>query len=259
LLGGRVFTDQDSAGSQPVAIVNQEVADHYWPNQDPLGKHIANSRDRIQRVVVGVVSNVKFNTLTSPIFDEMYLPLAQNLGATATLIVRSSSDPQYLVMAVRQELRKIDSNLAFAGIQSLDEVIASSVAQPRIVMQCVGLFAVVALLLSALGIYAVMAYSVSRRKRELGIRMALGAQRWDIVKLVLRQGMGLTLTGVLCGIVASFALTRLLVGLLFDIRATDPLTFSAAASLLVITALLACYLPARKASRSDPLAALKYD
>jgi len=259
LLGGRVFTDQDSAGSQPVAIVNQEVADHYWPNQDPLGKHIANSRDRIQRVVVGVVSNVKFNTLTSPIFDEMYLPLAQNLGATATLIVRSSSDPQYLVMAVRQELRKIDSNLAFAGIQSFDEVIASSVAQPRIVMQCVGLFAVVALLLSALGIYAVMAYSVSRRKRELGIRMALGAQRWDIVKLVLRQGMGLTLTGVLCGIVASFALTRLLVGLLFDIRATDPLTFSAAASLLVITALLACYLPARKASRSDPLAALKYD
>jgi predicted permease len=259
LLSGRVFADQDSADGQPVAIVNQEVANHYWPNQDPLGKHIANSRDRIQRVVVGVASNVKFNTLTSPVFAEMYLPLPQNPGATATLIVRSTLDPQYLVTAVRQELGKIDSSLAFAGIQSLDEVIASSVAQPRIVMQCVGLFAGFALLLSALGIYAVMAYSVSHRKRELGIRMALGAQRWHVVKLVLRYGMGLTLAGVVCGTVASYALTRLLAGLLFDIRATDPVAFSAAASLLVIAALLACYLPARKASRADPLAALRYD
>jgi putative ABC transport system permease protein len=259
LLSGRVFTDQDSADGQPVAIVNQEVASHYWPNQDPLGKHIANSRDRIQRVVVGVASNVKFNTLTSPVFAEMYLPLPQNPGATATLIVRSTLDPQYLVTAVRQELGKIDSSLAFADIQSLDEVIASSVAQPRIVMQCVGLFAGFALLLSALGIYAVMAYSVSHRKRELGIRMALGAQRWQVVKLVLRYGMGLTLAGVVCGIVASYALTRLLAGLLFDIQATDPLAFSAAASLLVIAALLACYLPARKASRADPLVALRYD
>jgi putative ABC transport system permease protein len=259
LLSGRVFTDQDSATSQPVVIVNQAVASHYWPGQVPLGKHLANSRDRIRRVVVGVVANVKFNTLTSPMVDEMYLPLSQNPGATATLIVRSQSDTRSLVVAVRRELGKIDSNLAIAGIQSLDDVVASSVAQPRLVMQCVAVFAGFALLLSAIGIYAVMAYSVSQRKRELGIRMALGAQRWHILRLVLRHGMGLTLVGVVCGIAASLALTRLLRGLLFDIRSTDPLAFSAAASVLVITALLACYVPARRASRLDPMTALRYD
>ncbi len=259
LLSGRVFTDQDSATSQPVVIVNQEVANRYWPNQDPLGKHLANSRDQIQRLVVGVVGNVKFNTLTSPIVDEMYLPLPQSPEATATLIVRSQSDSQSLVAAVRQELGKIDSNLAITGIQSLDDVLALSVAQPRLVMSFVGIFAGFALLLSAIGIYAVMAYSVSQRRRDLGIRMALGAQRWDILRLVLEQGMGLALVGVGCGVAISLALTRLLAALLFDIRATDPLVFSAAASLLVITALLACYLPARRASRLDPIVVLRYD
>jgi putative ABC transport system permease protein len=259
LLSGRVFTDQDSATSQPVVIVNQEVANRYWPNQDPLGKHLANSRDQIQRVVVGVVGNVEFNTLTSPIADEMYLPLPQSPGATATLIVRSQSNPQSLVGAVRQELGKIDSNLAITGIQSLDDVLALSVAQPRLVMSFVGIFAGFALLLSAIGIYAVMAYTVSQRRRDLGIRMALGAQRWDILRLVLGHGMGLALVGVGCGVAISLALTRLLAALLFDIRATDPLVFSAAASLLVITALLACYLPARRASRLDPIVVLRYD
>jgi putative ABC transport system permease protein len=208
-------------------------------------------------MVVGVVANVKFNTLASPIVDEMYLPLPQAPGTTATLIVRSQSDPQSLGTAVRQELGKIDSNLAIAGIQSLDEVVASSVAQPRLVLRFVAVFAGLALLLSAIGIYAVLAYMVSQRKRELGIRMALGAQRWQILRLVLRNGMGLTLVGVACGIAASLALTRLLAGLLFDIRATDPLAFSAAAFLLVVTALLACYVPARKASRLDPIIVLR--
>jgi len=206
-----------------------------------------------------VVANVKFNTLTSPIVDEMYLPLAQNPGATATLIVRSQSDPESLVAAVRQELGKIDSNLAISGIQSLDDVLALSVAQPRLVMQFVGIFAGFALLLSAIGIYAVMAYTVSQRKRELGIRMALGAQRWHILGLVIRHGMVLALVGVVCGIVISLALTRLLAALLFDIRASDPPVFSAAACLLVITALLACYFPAWRASRLDPMVVLKYD
>jgi predicted permease len=257
LVRGRVFTDQDSATSQPVVIVNQAVANQYWPNQDPLRKHLANSRDQIQRVVVGVVANVKFNTLASPIVDEMYLPLPQDPRTAATLIVRSQSDPQSLGTAVRQELGKIDSNLAIAGIQSLDEVVASSVAQPRLVLQFVAVFAGLALLLSAIGIYAVLAYMVSQRKRELGIRMALGAQRWQILRLVLRNGMGLTLVGVACGIAASLALTRLLAGLLFDIGATDPLAFGAAAFLLVLTALLACYVPARKASRLDPIIVLR--
>jgi putative ABC transport system permease protein len=259
VLRGRVFTEQDTAAGQPVVIVNQAVADRYWPNQDPLGKHLANSRDQIQRVVVGMVADVKYNTLTSPTTDEMYLPLAQNPAATATLIVRSQSDPQSLVTAVRQELGKIDSNLAIAGIQSLDEVVSSSIAQPRLMMQLVGVFAGLALLLSSIGIYAVMAYTVLQRKRELGIRMALGAPRRNISILVLRHGMGLTLIGIACGIATSFALTRLMAGLLFDIRATDPLAFGAAALLLTITALLACYLPARRAARLDPMLVLKQD
>ncbi len=259
LLKGRVFTDQDLATTQPVVIVNEEVAHRYWSNQDPLGKHLANSRDQIQRVVVGVVADVKFNTLTSPIVDEMYLPLPQNPGATATLIVRSQSDRQSLVTAVRQQVAQLDFSLAISGVQSLDEVVSLSVAQPRVVMQFVGVFAGLALFLSAIGIYAVMAYTVSQRKRELGIRMALGAQRWQILKLVLSNGMRLTLIGVVCGIAISLALTRLLAGLLFDMRSTDPVAFGAAAVLLVITAFLACYLPARKASRLDPMVALRFD
>jgi putative ABC transport system permease protein len=259
LLQGRVFSDQDTATSQQVVIVNQAVANHYWPNQNALGKHLANSRDKIPRVVVGVAANVKYNNLTSPISEEMYLPLPQNPGATATLIVRSQSDSQPLVAAVRQAVGQIDSSLAISGIQSLDETISSSVAQPRILMQFVGVFAALGLFLSTIGIYAVMGYAVSRRRQEIGIRMALGARRVDILSLVLRHGMGLTLIGVACGGLASFGLTRLLAGLLFDIRATDPIAFGGAAFLLAATALLACYLPARKASRLDPMFVLRND
>lgn len=259
LLQGRVFSDQDTATGQQVVIVNQAVANHYWPNQNALGKHLANSRDRIPRVVVGVAANVKYNNLTAPISEEMYLPLTQNPGAAGTLVVRSQSDSQLLVAAVRRALGQIDASLAISGIQSLDETVSSSLAQPRLLMQFVGAFAILALLLSTVGIYAVMGYAVSRRRREIGIRMALGARRVDILGLVLRHGMGLILIGVACGALASFGLTRLLAGLLFDIRATDPLAFSGAAFLLAATALLACYLPARKASRLDPMLVLRND
>jgi putative ABC transport system permease protein len=259
LLGGRVFTDQDSATSQAVVIVNQSLADHFWPNQNPLGKHLANSRDQIQRVVVGIVTNVRFNTLASPVVDEMYLPLPQSPGAIATLVIRSRADSRSLIATVRNELGNMDPNVAIAGIQSLDDVISLSVAQPRLVMQFVGVFAGLALSLSAIGIYAVMAYTVSLRRRELGIRMALGAQRWQVLTLVLRDGMGLALGGVVCGIAAALALMRLIAGLLFDVRTTDPLAFSAAALLHVMTAFFACYLPARTASLLDPMRVLRYD
>jgi putative ABC transport system permease protein len=259
LLQGRVFSDQDTATSQQVVIVNQAVANRYWPNQNALGKHLANSRDKIPRVVVGVAANVKYNNLTAPISEEMYLPLPQNPGAAATLIVRSQSDAQPVVAAVRRAVEQIDTSLAISGIQSLNEVVSTSVAQPRLLMQFVGAFAILALFLSAIGIYAVMGYAVSRRRQEIGIRMALGAQRVDILSLVLRHGMGLTLIGVACGGLASFGLTRLLAGLLFDIHATDPIAFSGAAFLLAVTALLACYLPARKASRLDPMLVLRND
>ena len=257
LLRGRTFTDADTATGEPVVIVNQATVDHYWPGQDPIGKHLANSRDQIRRLVIGVAGNVRYNTLTAPVTDEMYLPFAQSPSIGAVLVVRSPSDPQSLVTSVRGEVGKIDSNFAIADVESLEQVVSTSVAQPRLTMQFVTAFSGLALLLSAIGIYAVISYMVSRRRQELGIRMALGAQRRNILRIVLGQGMGLTVIGVGCGIVVSLALTRLLSGLLFEIRATDPLALGGAVACVLITAFLACYLPARKASKMDPMTVLR--
>jgi putative ABC transport system permease protein len=257
LLRGRAFADQDSADNLKTVIVNQAVADHYWPKQDPIGRHLANSRDKIQRTVVGVVADVKFNSLTSPVIEEMYLPMAQSPGAAATLIVRSQSDVRPLVEAVRNELGTIDSDISFGTIQKMDELLASSVAQPRLTMQFMGVFAGLALMLSLTGLYAVMSYIVLQQKRELGIRMALGAQRTQVLRMVLQHGMTVTMIGLAIGAALSFALTRLLAGLLFDIRPTDPLTFAGSIFILALTALIACYLPARRAAQVDPIVTLR--
>jgi putative ABC transport system permease protein len=259
LLRGRVFTEKDAAGGLPVAIVNGTTAARYWPGQDALGKHVANSRDQIQREIVGVVADTKFGGLNAANAEEMYLPMSQAPWATMTLVVRSNASSQLLVSAVREKISETDSNLPVSGILSMDEVISTSIAQPRIVMQFVGVFAGFALLLAAIGIYGVMAYSVTTRKQEMGIRVALGARPGDILKLVVGQGMRMTAVGVAIGVVTSVALTRLLASLLFGVRATDPLVFAVAAGVLVATAFFACYLPARRATRVDPIIVLRYE
>ena len=259
LLRGRVFTEKDTAGGLPVVVVNQTTATRYWPGQDPIGKHLANSRDRVQREIVGVVADVKFGGLNAANTEEMYLPMAQAPWLTMTLVVRSGVKPQPLVTAVRAKIAESDPDLPVAGILSMDDVVSTSVAQPRIIMQFVGVFAGFALLLAAIGIYGVMAYSVTARKQEMGIRVALGARPADILRLVVGQGMRMTLLGVALGVAVSLALTRLLASLLFGVRATDPLVFSAAALLLVGVASLACYLPARRATRVDPIIVLRYE
>jgi len=257
LLRGRFFSNQDVIGSTNVAVVNQSLADRYWPNQDPLGKHLMNSRDKVVREVVGVVGNVKFATLDTADSPQVFMPILQAGSLDATLVVRSQSDPAALVRAVRQELAKLDPTLPVSGILSMSQVVSESVAQPRLIMQFVGLFAGLALMLAALGIYAVMAYSVSQRRQEMGVRIALGAQPQHILRLVVGHGMGLTLLGVGIGLAGSFASTRLLVGMLFGTRATDPVVFAMAVAVLSAAALLACYIPARRATRLDPVLALR--
>jgi putative ABC transport system permease protein len=259
LLRGRVFYETDIAEGQPVVIINETTATRYWPGQDAVGKHLANSRDRVQREIVGVVADVKTGGLNAASTEEMYLPMAQAPWPTMTLVVRSSANPQPLVAAVRAKIAESDPNLPVAGILTMDEVVSTSVAQPRIIMQFVGAFAGFALLLAAIGIYGVMAYSVTTRKQEMGIRVALGARPADIMRLVVGQGMRMTLIGVALGVVVSLMLTRLLSSLLFGVHATDPLVFSAAALALAATALVACYIPARRATRVDPIVVLRYE
>jgi len=259
LLRGRVINDQDIAGGLPVAVINETAANHFFPGQNPIGKHIANSRDMIQREIVGVVADVKFRSLDAANGEEMYLPMAQEPWPNTVLLVRSRADAQTLVAAVRAKIAEVDPNLPVAGVSSMEDVIGTSVAQPKLTMQFVGVFAGFALLLAVIGIYGVMAYSVTSRTQEMGIRLALGAKSADILRLVVGQGMRLTLLGVAIGVIASLALTRLLATLLFGVRATDPFIFSAAAIVLAGAALVACYLPARRATRVDPIDVLRYE
>jgi putative ABC transport system permease protein len=257
LLSGRVFSERDIGGGQPVVIVNETTAKRYWPDQNAVGKHLANSRDRIEREVVGVVADVKFNTLNAANGEEMYLPLAQSPWPTMTLLVRSMGQPRALVAAVRAKIADVDSTLPVSGIMSMEDVVSTSVAQPRLIMQFVGVFAGCALLLSAIGIYGVMAYAVTQRRQELGIRVALGADSRNILGLVVGQGMKLALIGLIFGVLVSLLLTRLLSSLLFGVHAIDPVAFMGAAVMLAAAAFVACYLPARRATRVDPIVVLR--
>jgi putative ABC transport system permease protein len=259
LLSGRLFDEHDISGAAPVVIVNEATAKHYWPNENPIGKHVSGSRDLVARQVVGVVADAKIGSLSDEKTDQLYVPSEQMPYAAMTLVVRSSQQSAALVDAIRAKIAEVDPTLPLPGIRSMDAVISASVAQPRLITQITGLFAGFALLLAAIGIYGVMAYSVSTRKQEMGIRLSLGAGPADILRLVVSQGMRLALIGVAAGILLSVALTRLMATLLFDVRATDPLVFGASALILLGTAFFACYIPARRATRVDPIVVLRYE
>jgi putative ABC transport system permease protein len=259
LLRGRVFDEHDTAGAAPVIIVNETAAKHFWPSENPIGKHIAGSRDSFQREVVGVVADAKFSSLSGANADQFYVPYEQLPYAAMTLVVRSFRKPEPLIDAIRGKILEIDPTLPLSGIRSMESVISTSVAEPRLITQITGIFAGFALLLAAIGIYHVMAYTVTARKQEMGIRVALGARPRDILRLVVGQGMRMTLIGVALGVVVSLALARLLTGLLFGVPATDPLVFNAATLVLAGAALVACYFPARRATRVDPIVVLRYE
>ena len=262
LIEGRYLDERDGAGSPPVAVVNQTMARRFWGKQSPIGRRIKTGDP--WRTVVGVVADVKNAGLDQPIGTELYVPASQfsaggiGLG-NASIVLRTAGDPMTLASAARRQLHEIDSSLPVNGVRSMEDVIYAAQSRPRFLTMLLTIFSSVALILAAVGIYGVISYSVARRTSEFGIRMAMGAQPVSVLFMVLRQGMTLGIAGVAAGILGALALTRLIRGLLFGVDATDPVTFAAMASGLLVVTLLACYIPARRATKVDPMVALRYE
>jgi putative ABC transport system permease protein len=255
---GREFTDDDE---QPptVLLVNEALVRRFWPNQNPIGKHIVVGRALAPSEVVGVLADVRNTNLAADVQPEIFLPFARLPWASMNLLVRTAGDPHAFVSAVRQRVLVVDKDQPITQVLSMEEVLANGAAQPRFLTALLGALSGIALLLALVGIYGVIACSVTERTRELGIRMALGAPRAGILRLVVRQGLVLSLTGIAIGIAASLVLTRMLTTLLYRISPTDPATFAAGATLFAAVATLASYLPARRATQVDPVVALRED
>jgi predicted permease len=261
LKGGRDFTDRDNENAPGVVIINEAFARSHFRGDDAIGKRIKITDGGMSpREIVGVIKDAKQGELGSEPVPEMYLPQAQASKLRgATLVVRTSSDPLTLAGSVQNEVWATDKSMPVSQVRSMDQVISDSVGPQRFNMLLLGIFAIVALILAVVGIYGVMSYSVSQRTHEIGVRMALGAGRRDVLSLVVGQGMKLALVGMAIGLAASFTLTRLMDSLLFGVSATDPGTFVMIAATLGAVALLACYLPARRAARVDPMVALRHE
>ncbi len=259
LANGRLLAESDSAKAPPVVIINESLASIYFANENPLGKRIIGFGGT--RAIVGVVSDVKYSALDEEAKAEIYFPMAQVPPVTLSLplAVRVSGDPMQMLAAVRGQVWAGDKDLPISNIQTMERLMAKSVAPRRFNLLLLGLFALVGLALAGVGLYGVMSYTITQRTREIGVRMAMGAQRADVLRLVIREGMKLALIGALLGLGGALALTRLLKTLLFGVSATDPLTFIVIAALLIIVALLACWIPARRAASVDPLVSLRVE
>jgi putative ABC transport system permease protein len=259
---GREFDERDVRGAQNVIIINETMAHRYFPNDDPIGKRI--TQDDVDFApdswvtIVGIVGDTKPKTLDGEPVAEYYMPFAQQPEPSMSLMVRTSGDPG-VAAAIRSEVLALDKDQPVYSAKTLDSLLSESVAKPRFRTILLGIFATLALLLSGVGIYGVMSYAVTRSTREIGIRLALGAQVRDVLKLVLRNGMKLALIGVGIGLAGAFAVTRLMSKLLFGVTATDAVTFGSVSVVLLAVAFLACYIPARRATKVDPLVALRYE
>jgi putative ABC transport system permease protein len=263
LVKGRLFTDQDDENSLPVAIISQSTAQATWPGEDPIGKRIRSGMDNRYEVwttIVGVVGDVRHLGLDRSATAELYVPYAQrpSRAREMNVVARTTGDPASLATAMRGEVQAIDRNLP-VNFETMGEVFSKSVANRRFNMLLLAVFAALALALACVGLYGLLSYTVTQNTREIGIRMALGAQGRDVLKLVIVQGMVLTLAGIGFGIAGAFWLTRLMSSLLYGVAATDPMTFAEVALLLLFVALSACYIPARRATKVDPMVALRYE
>jgi len=267
LVSGRDFTDRDGSGAPVVSIINQEFAKRFFPNENPIGKRISLGWDAdtgsaggnmtLGGEIIGVVANVKRRGLSEEIIPETYASFMQPTFSSFSVVVRSTADPATAMAAIRAQMRELDPDLPLSELRQLKELVSQSVSRPRFYTMVLGVFAAIALVLAAVGIYGVISYAVSLRTRELGIRIALGATGRQVSGLVLQQGVTLALAGVVIGGVGAYWLTRLIAKLLFGVGATDPLTFFGVAGLLTAIAALASYIPARRAARVDPLLAMR--
>jgi len=260
LLRGRVFNDSDNDQAPQVAVINEAFARAYWPTQNPLGQRFKKNRAGFPWItIVGVIANARTEFLAQGDVPKIYLDLYQTGGKRLAIFLRGHLDTAEIPAEVREQVRSVDPTLPISSAQTLDETVSASLAERRFSMEMVALFAFTALLMAGLGIYGVISYMVSERSHEIGIRMALGAERVSILHIVLRQALGLALAGAGIGLVCALIVSHLMAGLLFGVRPTDPLTFAGVALLLIGVALLACYIPARRAIRVDPMVALRHE
>jgi putative ABC transport system permease protein len=257
LVKGRYFTERDKMDAAPVAIVSEGFVRRFLPNEEPLGKRLRYNTNWME--IVGVVGNVKYLGLTVDTDPAYYMPFAQSYGPKMFLAVRSASDASSLAATLRKDIQSIDATVTLAQVGTMEQALALSVSQPRFDTMLLGLFAGIALLLAAVGIYGLIAYSVAQRTHEIGVRMALGAARADVVRMVVRQGATLAAIGIVLGLGGAFALTRLLKTMLFGIGVTDSLTFAAAPLGMMLVVLLATFVPALRATRISPVVALRYE
>jgi putative ABC transport system permease protein len=261
LLRGRNFSDLELKEPRHVILINEALARQHFPGEDPIGKRLDVTMFETPQPaeIIGIVGNVRYDSLIDESPAAVYFPHPDLAYSFMTLVIQTDGEPTAIASAVQREIRSLDPNQPVSGVRSMNQVMSEWVSRSRFNTLLLGLFAALATLLSAVGIFGVMNYSVALRTREIGLRLAVGAQPRQVLLLILKQGFVLTLVGLVLGLAAAFALTRLLSGLLFGVTAVDPATFTAISLLLLIVSLLASYLPARRAMRIDPLSALRYE
>jgi len=259
LIKGRDFDNRDKSDAPGAAIINHDLARIYFSNEDPIGKRITFDDGQSWMSIVGIIGDVKQLGLDSSAKPEVYFPYLQVASPSMSIVVRTASDPLGLAAAVKSQIRMVDKDLPINEAKTMQQLLADSLSGRRFNMLLLTVFAMVALVLAIVGIYGVMSYTVTQRTHEIGLRVAIGAQPGDVFRMVIGQGMKLALIGVAFGLVGAFGLTRLMTTMLFGVEPTDPVTFAGIAVLLTSVALVACYLPGRRAMKVDPLVALRYE
>jgi putative ABC transport system permease protein len=259
VIKGRSFNDRDREDAPRVVMINESLAQRFWPHEEAIGKRLGfkASSPQVWHEIVGIVGNVKHRRLDAEPKPELYFPYSQYPGTFMTLVIRTASEPANTIATIRNEVLSLDPEQPIFDVKTMDERLSSSVAVNRFVMLLIGVFAGLATILAAVGIYGLIAYTVSQRTHEIGVRMALGAGAGDVLRLVLMRGLKLVVSGMAIGIAGALALTRVMESLLFEVSSTDPLMFAIISTVLTVVGMMSCFLPAYKAVRIDPMIALR--